>query len=57
MNLGIVQDSWMEIGTDNKQVLLQKYVKEKKRSRLGRSQWEKRELVGLEPINLEIKLH
>lgn len=36
MNLGIVQDSWMEIGTDNKQVLLQKYVKEKKRSRLGR---------------------
>lgn len=36
MNLEIVQNSWMEIGTDNKQKLFEKYVAEKKRSKLGR---------------------
>ena len=36
MNLKIIEDSWMEIGTDNKQNLLEEYIKGNKKSKLGR---------------------
>ena len=36
MNLEIIENSWMEIGTDNKQNLLKEYISENKKSKLGR---------------------
>ena len=36
MNLDIVENSWMEIGTDNKKHLLDELISLKKRSKLGR---------------------
>lgn len=36
MNLEIIEDSWMEIGTDNKQRLLDEYISNNKKSNLGR---------------------
>lgn len=36
MNLSIVENSWMEIGTDNKKNLLEEYISNDKKSALGR---------------------
>lgn len=36
MNLSIVENSWMEIGTDNKKNLLEEYILNNKKSALGR---------------------
>lgn len=36
MNLKIIEDSWMEIGTDNKKNLLESYISNNKKSKLGR---------------------
>lgn len=36
MNLKIIEDSWMEIGTDNKKNLLEKYIANNRKSSLGR---------------------
>lgn len=36
MDLSIVENSWMEIGTDNKKNLLEEYISNNKKSKLGR---------------------
>lgn len=36
MDLDIIENSWMEIGTDNKQKKLQQYIENNNRSKLGR---------------------
>ncbi len=36
MNLKIIEDSWMEIGTDNKKNLLEEYISGNRKSKLGR---------------------
>lgn len=58
MNLKIIEDSWMEIGTDNKQKLLENYINKQTRSKLNRLPMGEKGIgrLGVHKLGNKIKL-